>query len=136
LVGGVFYALGGVYRLVMLEPNVNYWVDYFPSMILTGAGVALCLPQLSSVVAQSLPPNRMGVGGAALQSIRQFGGTFGVALTIAFVASPTGLTEVLAGFDRVWWTIAAGGLATAALSLPLVTRPAVKSAVGELAEAR
>ncbi len=124
LAGGLFYALGGAYRLVMLGSEVNYWVDYFPSMILTGIGVALCLPQLSSVVAQALPPNRIGVGGAALQSIRQFGGTFGVALTIAFLTSAATSGQALAGFDKIWWTIVVGGLATTALSLPLVTRPA------------
>ncbi len=123
LAGGLFYACGGAYRLLVLGPDVNYWLHYFPSMILTGLGVALCLPQLSSVVAQALPPNRMGVGGAVLQSIRQFGGTFGVALTIAFLASATGPSEALAGFDKVWWTIVAGGLVTAVLSIPLVTRP-------------
>lgn len=123
MAGGVLYASGGVYRLTLLEADVNYWVDYFPSMILTGLGVALCLPQLSSVVAQALPPNRLGVGGAVLQSTRQFGGTFGVALTIAFLAGAAASSEPLAGFDKVWWTIVAGGLLTTALSIPLITRP-------------
>ena len=60
-VGGLFYAAGGLWRVVLLGPDVNYWFDYFPSMVLTGA---------------------------ALQAVRQFGGTFGVAITVALLASP------------------------------------------------
>jgi len=63
--------------------------------------------------------NRSGVGGAALQAVRQFGGTFGVALTIAFLGAPRGLDDALARFERVWWLIVAGGLATSILSLPM-----------------
>lgn len=120
IAGGVAYALGGGYRLVMLGADSNYLVDYLPSMLLTGVGVACCFPQLSSVVAQSLPPNRIGIGGASLQAIRQFGGTFGVALTVAFLGTRSALDPLVA-FDRVWWLIVAGGLATSLLVLPMRT---------------
>jgi MFS family permease len=100
-------------------------------MLFTGLGVAMCLPQLSSVVAQSLPPNRLGVGGGSNQAIRQFGGTLGVALTIAFVAAPGSLDEALSNFDLVWWLLIVGGLLTSVLALPLVTRRTpVRSSVG------
>jgi EmrB/QacA subfamily drug resistance transporter len=121
IAGGISYALGGLYRVVMLGGDANYVVDYLPSMLLTGVGVACCLPQLSSVVAQSLPANRIGIGGASLQAVRQFGGTFGVALTVAFLGAPVGLDGALAAFDRIWWVIVAGGLATSALVLPMRT---------------
>jgi EmrB/QacA subfamily drug resistance transporter len=121
LAGGLLYALGGLYRLIMLSDEVDYLRDYFPSMLLTGFGVAFCLPQLSSAVAQALPPNRIGTGGAALQAIRQFGGTFGVALTIALLGTPSSLTNALAAFDRVWWIIVAGGVATTLLVIPMRT---------------
>ncbi len=122
VIGGVLYALGGLYRIVALGPDVNYLIDYFPSMVLTGLGVAFVFPQLSSVGAQALPANRMGTGGAALQAVRQFGGTFGVALTIALLGTPTGLADALGRFDNIWWLIVAGGLATSLLCLPMRTR--------------
>ena len=118
--GGLAYALGGAYRLVMLGGDESYVVDYLPSMLLTGVGVACCFPQLSSVVAQSLPTNRIGIGGASLQAIRQFGGTFGVALTIAFLGARAS-GDPLAAFDRVWWLIVAGGIATSLLVVPMRT---------------
>ncbi len=116
LVGGLLYAAAGLFRLTMLGPDANYLTDYFPSMVLSGLGVAFVFPQLSSLVAQALPPGRSGVGGAALQAGRQFGGTFGVALTIALLGG--GGADALARFDRVWWVIVVGGLATTLLVLP------------------
>lgn len=115
IAGGVLYALGGAYRLVALGAEPDYFVDYLPSVVLTGIGVACCLPQLSSAVAQSLPANRIGIGGASLQSARQLGGSFGVALAVAFIGRPSGIAEAVANFERVWWVIIVGGAATAAL---------------------
>jgi MFS family permease len=122
LAGGALFAVGGVWRLVFLTGTPEYVVAYLPSMLFTGLGVAMCLPQLSSVVAQSLPPNRLGVGGGSNQAIRQFGGTLGVALTIAFIATPASLAEALSNFDLVWWLLVAGGLLTSLLAVPLATR--------------
>jgi EmrB/QacA subfamily drug resistance transporter len=124
LTGGVVFAIGGLWRLVFLTGTPAYVADYLPSMLFTGLGVSMCLPQLSSVVAQSLPPNRLGVGGGSNQAIRQFGGTFGVALTIAFLAAPESVSAALSNFDLVWWLLIAGGVLTSLLSIPLVTRRA------------
>jgi EmrB/QacA subfamily drug resistance transporter len=121
LAGGILYASSGFYRLVMLGHEVDYLRDYFPSMVLSGLGVALVFPQLSSVVAQALPDDRRRVGGASLQAVRQFGGTFGVALTIAFLGTANGLAATLVGYARIWWLIVIGGLSTSALVLPMRT---------------
>lgn len=124
LIGGALYASSGAYRLLMLGPEPDYLSDYFPSMVLSGIGVGFVFPQLSSVVAQALPANRRGVGGAALQAGRQFGGTFGVALTVAFLGASTSIPGALSAFDQIWWLIVIGGLATSALVLPLATQTA------------
>jgi MFS family permease len=130
VVGGVVYAVGAVWRLVALDITPAYLGAYLPSMVFTGLGVALCLPQLSSVVGQALPPNRLGVGGAVNQAIRQFAGTIGVALTIGLVGGAAGPADGLARFDRVWWVLIIGGLCTSVLSLPLRTRSVVEAGSG------
>ena len=122
LAGGLSFAAGGLWRVIAIGADAHYVRDYLPGQLLTGLGVALCLPALASVSAQNTPANRLGVGGAVNQSVRQFGGTIGVALTIAFIAQPTSASEALANFDRVWWLIVVGGVATTLLSLPLQTR--------------
>jgi EmrB/QacA subfamily drug resistance transporter len=121
LAGGLLFATGGLWRLLMLGGESHYVTEYLPSMLFTGVGVALTLPQLSSVVGQSLPANRLGVGGAANQALRQFGGTLGVALVIALLGQPPSLADALHRFELVWWLMIAGGLLSALLALPLRT---------------
>lgn len=121
LVGGVLFALCGVYRWLMAGLESNYFVDFFPSVALSGVAVGCIVPQLSSVAAQALPQNRRGVGGAALQAGRQFGGTFGVSLTVALLASRQDPAGALAAFDRIWWVIVVGGVVTSLLVLPTRT---------------
>ena len=122
LAGGALFASCGLFRLTMLSGgDPDYLRDYFPSMVLSGLGVGLVFPQLSSIVAQALPLNRRGVGGAALQAGRQLGGTFGVALTIALVGASTGGADLVASYDDIWWVIVVGGLATSLLVLPTST---------------
>ncbi|MEY2464016.1 MAG: hypothetical protein QOH64_2154, partial [Acidimicrobiaceae bacterium] len=122
----------GVWRLLLLDATPRYWTAFFPSMVLTGLGVALCIPQLSSAIAQSLPPNRAGVGGAVFQAVRQFGGTLGVAFTIALIARPQSAADALAKFDRVWILLIVGGLLTSAAALRLSTRQAPVPALDPL----
>jgi EmrB/QacA subfamily drug resistance transporter len=121
IAGGVLFAAGGLWRLAFLQESSGYAVDYLPSILFTGTGVALCLPQLSSVIAQALPPNRLGVGGAANQAFRQFGGTFGVALAVAFMGRPNSVSHAVVNFEQIWWLVIVGGLVTALLALPLHT---------------
>lgn len=121
IAGGLAFAAGGAWRFWFLDAQTDYVRGYMPSILFTGVGVALCFPQLSSTVGQALPPNRLAVGGAANQAIRQFGGTLGVALTIAFIGRPDSLQEALAGFERIWWLLVIGGVATSVLSARLDT---------------
>lgn len=125
LVGGVLFGACGLYRWIMVGTESHYFTDFFPSVALSGVAVGCVVPQLSSIAAQALPQNRRGVGGAALQAGRQFGGTFGVALTIALLASSTGPASALVAFDRIWWVIAIGGVLTSLLVLPTRTRTEV-----------
>ena len=80
-----------LWRYVAITETPRYLADYLPGMLLSGVGVALCFPQMASTTAQSLPSNRLGVGGGVNQAIRQLGGTLGVALTIAFLTTGGGV---------------------------------------------
>lgn len=120
--GGLAYAAGGAWRLAFLDGSTRYVTDYLPSMLLTGVGVALCFPQLSSAVAQAIPRTRLGVGGAVNQAIRQFGGTIGVAAAITIIGAPRDQADALVRFERIWLLIIAGGVVTSLLCLRLTGR--------------
>ena len=124
IVGGLLGGASGIYRIVFLTADVNYLVDFALPLAVSAVAIGLVFPQVTSVAAQALPPNRVGVGGAATQAVRQFGGSFGVALTIALLGSAAGADDLLAGFDRVWWLLVLGGLVTTLCALPLQRRGA------------
>lgn len=115
--GGLVFASAGLWRVVVLGDQPAYLRDFLPSMVLTGLAVALVLPQLASTVAQALPPERGGVGGGANQAIRQFGGTLGVAFTLALVTQQASGVDILDRFDRVWMVLVVGGVLTSAAAL-------------------
>jgi EmrB/QacA subfamily drug resistance transporter len=127
--GGLVWAAGGALLITSATVSPDYLTTYLPAVALTGLGVSLCLPQLSSAAVQGLPADRFGSGSAVSQAVRNLGGTFGVALVVAFLAkvSPA---DPLAAFHRVWWLLVVSGLAVSVLSLglPRRVRPAAAMA--------
>lgn len=121
IAGGLLFAVSGTLRLLALTDEVDYLVDFGIPLAIVAVSLPLVFPQVTSVAAQALPPNRVGVGGGTTQAIRQFGGSFGVAVTVALVGTSTGATDELSSFDRVWWFTIATGLLAAGAALPMRT---------------
>ena len=119
--GGLVWVSGGVFLLARATASPHYVAQYRPATCLTGLGVALCPPQLSSAAVSGLPPDRFGSGSAVTQSVRNLGATLGVALTVAFTAD-VAAGRALPLFHRVWWLLAASGLFVSALSALLPGR--------------
>ena len=115
LPGGLVWASGGVYLIARASAEANYLGVYLPAVCFTGIGVALVLPQLSSAAVQSLPPDAFGSGSAVNQSIRNLGGTFGVALVVALTSGLTAATTI-DGFHRVWWLLVGSGITVSVLA--------------------
>ncbi|MEM7341331.1 MAG: DHA2 family efflux MFS transporter permease subunit [Actinomycetota bacterium] len=123
LLGGVLFAASGLYYVVFLGEEPNYLGAFVPPLAIVALSVPLVFPQVTSAAAQALPPNRVGVGGAVTQAVRQFGGSFGVAVTIALLGTATEASALLVRFDRIWWFLVIGGVVTALCALPLDTKP-------------
>jgi EmrB/QacA subfamily drug resistance transporter len=139
--GGLVYATSGAWMLAVMDTEPA-WVEHLlPAALLGGLGVALVIPHLTSAAVQGLPPDAFGAGSAVNQAIRQFGATFGVALTVALLGTITPL-NALDHFHRVWWMLLACGVLTsvAALALPrnaavVVPRPTDDLDVAAIGEA-
>jgi EmrB/QacA subfamily drug resistance transporter len=121
--GGLIWALSGVLLINRVTVQPDYVGHYLPSVILSGLGVALCLPQLSSAAVQGLPPDRFGSGSAVSQAVRNLGATLGVAAAVAFTADLLPDTA-LDSFHHVWWLLIASGVAVSLLSTRLPRRVA------------
>ena len=116
--GGLVWASGGVLLLATASTEPHYLTQYLPAVLLTGLGVALVLPQLSSVSVQGLPADSFGAGSAVNQAVRNLGATLGVALVIALTSAPSAASP-LEGFHGVWYVLIASGACVSALSLVL-----------------
>lgn len=121
--GGLVYAASGAWFLWRMDTHPAYASHMLPGSLLAGLGVSLVIPHLTSAAVQGLPADAFGAGSAVNQAIRQFGATFGVALTVALLGTVTPL-NVLDHFQRVWWMLLACGVLTslAALALPRMAR--------------
>ncbi|RJS46778.1 MFS transporter [Nocardioides cavernaquae] len=122
--GGLVYAASGAYLLFSLDTDPAWATDLLPASLLTGIGASLVLPQLTSAAVRELSSDEYGAGAAVNQAIRQFGATFGIALTVALLAGATP-SDAVEHFQRVWSLILACGVlaSVAALALPRASRP-------------
>ncbi|KOV87275.1 MFS transporter [Nocardia sp. NRRL S-836] len=65
----------------------GYWAIAAP-LVLSGSGIAMCLPAAQSAVLTSVAPRFIGKASGVFSAMRQLGGAFGVAvLVVAFAAT-------------------------------------------------
>lgn len=132
--GGLVWGFSGVLLINRVTLHPDYVSHYLPSVILSGLGVALCLPQLSSAAVQGLPPHRFGSGSAVSQAVRNLGSTLGVAAAVAFTAALVPATA-LDSFHHVWWLLVCSGVAVSILATRLPRRVTAQAAAAVRAEA-
>jgi EmrB/QacA subfamily drug resistance transporter len=107
-----------------MDENTTFW-GLLPAMLLGGVGMSLAMAPTTAAAMQSVSPDKAGVGSAVLNSMRQVGGSLGVAIMGAIVASSAKsgggtLAAFLDGFHHALVTAAALtllGAAVAALTL-------------------
>ncbi len=68
-----------------LGTGSGYW-DILPGLVLMGVGMALTMTPTTAAAMSSVPRDQAGVGSAVLNSMRQVGGSLGIAVTGAIVA--------------------------------------------------
>jgi EmrB/QacA subfamily drug resistance transporter len=120
VLGGIVYALGGVWFYFAVGPAPDFVRAWLPGMLLGGVGVGLVIPSLTGAAVFGLPAHRFGVGSAVNLAVRQLGSVFGVALVVVLL----GESLDMSAFKTYLAVLTAGGLATAVLCLPIDTRPA------------
>jgi hypothetical protein len=105
--------------------GATFW-DLLPAMILGGIGMSAVMAPVTATAMGAVPRDKAGVGSAVLNSMRQVGGSIGLALLGAIVAQsvpstgrPTP-TDFVTGYHQaleVGTLIALSGALIAALTL-------------------
>ncbi|MEQ0565548.1 MFS transporter [Amycolatopsis sp. NEAU-NG30] len=75
------HGLAMLWIAVVADPGGTYWAIVAP-LVLSGTGIALCLPAVQSAVLSSAEPRLIGKASGAFSAMRQFGGAFGVAIVV------------------------------------------------------
>jgi EmrB/QacA subfamily drug resistance transporter len=73
--------------------------DYYPVLVVYGAGVGLAISQLTSVVLLSIPWQKAGIGSGANNTVRQVGSAFGIAVigaVLVAIVSSVGQADLTA----------------------------------------
>jgi MFS family permease len=87
LMGGGMTLLG--ISLLLYERvtvHSNFWT-LLPPMLVGGFGMAMTMSPMTSAAMQSVPTDKAGVGSGVLNSFRQVGGSLGIAVIGAILAS-------------------------------------------------
>ncbi|NEX59533.1 MFS transporter [Noviherbaspirillum galbum] len=85
VLGSLVYACSGLWLAMVPGTEPAYWTQWFPGLMLSGAGVGMVLPSLSGAAVARLPQDQYAVGAAINQAIRQIGSVLGVAVTILLI---------------------------------------------------
>ncbi|MFI6533836.1 MFS transporter [Nonomuraea sp. NPDC050547] len=115
--GGMLLIGAGALAQAVLDAGSG-WAALLPGLSLTGLGVGVCSPAMSSAAMGAVAPERGGMAAGALNTFRQLGQAFGVAVLGSVfraaaegrmagrLADPAGATDLLASGQA--WLLPAG----------------------------
>jgi EmrB/QacA subfamily drug resistance transporter len=83
--GGMIFTAASLFVFSRFGEGATYW-DILPAMILGGIGLSATMAPVTATAMGSVPRDKAGVGSAVLNSMRQVGGSIGLALLGAIVA--------------------------------------------------
>jgi len=110
-----------------LPTDATFW-RLLPALVIGGFGMSMTMTPSSAAAMRAVPVEKAGVGSAVLNACRQVGGSTGIALMGAIMASqlatPPTTESFMRGFERALLVAAAIALVGAAVAAWLVRPPA------------
>jgi EmrB/QacA subfamily drug resistance transporter len=122
-VGALIMSLGIGWMNFFISPEIHYWDFYFPTMVVTGIGVGLCISTISSSATAFLPQPRFAMGSALNNTSRQIGAALGIALVSSLLVAATKTDDPTSGFYAAWTLMTGVILLSGLAMLTLFRRP-------------
>jgi EmrB/QacA subfamily drug resistance transporter len=128
LVGiGMTLVAGSLLIFSRLDQSSSFW-DLFPGLIVGGVGMALTMTPVTAAAMGAVAVDKAGVGSAVLNSMRQVGGSLGIAIMGAIVAasvhvpptSPRAPAQFVVGFEHALEVAAAIAFTAALLAVATI----------------
>jgi EmrB/QacA subfamily drug resistance transporter len=123
MTGGMILLAVQLLLFSQLSANASFW-NLLPALLIGGVGMACTMTPSAAAATRSVPVDKAGVGSAVLNSARQVGGTMGVAIMGAIMASELGPVPTpdafMRGFERALLVAAAIALVGAIVAYVLV----------------
>jgi EmrB/QacA subfamily drug resistance transporter len=131
MAAGMLLLTGSLLDFAQLVQTSTFW-DVLPALILGGIGMALVMTPTTAAAMGSVPVDKAGVGSAVINSMRQVGGSFGIAVMGAVVATqvhthtpgPQFAEEFTSGYHNALYVGAGITLSAAILAITLVRKVA------------
>ena len=121
--GALIMSLGIGWMNFFITPEIHYWDFYFPTMVVTGIGVGLCISTISSSATAFLPQPRFAMGSALNNTSRQIGAALGIALVSSLLVAATKTDDPTSGFHAAWTLMTGVILLSGVAMLTLFRRP-------------
>jgi EmrB/QacA subfamily drug resistance transporter len=125
IAGGLTLQGIGFLSIALLARNGDGYAAMVVPLIVAGCGVSMAMPAAQNVVLGALPRSALGVASGTFNTLRQLGGTFGVAIVAAVFAATGSYASPVAfvdGFTPALGVAAGLSLLAAALGLLLPGR--------------
>jgi MFS family permease len=125
LMGAGMTLLTGSLLLFATLDAASSWWDILPGLVVGGVGMAITMAPTTAAAMSSVPVDKAGVGSAVINSMRQVGGSLGIALMGALIATvvsvspfnPAFTDQFVEGYHRALHVGAAITLAGAVIAV-------------------
>jgi MFS family permease len=84
--GGMALVSASLVLFSLLNEDSSFW-NLFPALLVGGAGMAMAMTPTTAAAMAAVPVDKAGVGSGVLNSMRQVGGSLGIAVMGAIVAA-------------------------------------------------
>ena len=131
MLGGGLLAATCLTFAVRMTENPSYLSTYLPYSLMAGVSFGLLLTSLQSGAVKYLPQDRLAMGSAFYNTLRQLGAALAIAITVAIVTRPG--HAVLSSFRTAWTLFGLVAVGVGILMRFVYRAPAIERSVTETA---